>query len=65
MNEPSPGLRLPMQAVPVTRNRSASALSGQGVEASTLFGFVQDLVTGDWDHMVSSALEDIGGWLTG
>ena len=66
MNGHSPGLHLPMQAAPVTRNRSAAALSGQGgVEASSLFGFIQDLVTGDWEHMLSSAVEDIGEWVTG
>jgi hypothetical protein len=62
-----PSLRLPIQAVPVTRSRNRVAVeaAAAGVEAATLWGFIKDLVSGDTGHMLESAKEDIWGWLSG
>ena len=56
-----PTLRMPLQAAPVSRQRSGRALdpAADGVQASGLGGFVGDLLGGKWTDIG----KDIFDWI--
>jgi hypothetical protein len=60
-----PTLRLPLQSAPIRRSQSAvSLVSGAGVEAATLLGFLSDLVHLDFQHMYDSVVDDVIDWVS-